>query len=237
MKKRIQIDSAILSFVIILTGILYLFPHFYTRCLFWDHTFNFLGLLLVFKGTFLRMAARGFKKTHSSQSKNLVSQGPYTLTRNPMYLGSFFIGAGFVLIVWPFWLLPVFALLFYARFNKQVVQEEKFLAEKFGDAYQQYCRRVPRLFPQWKKILETDVRETFPWKTSWTTKEVRGLVGWPILAVILEALQQKIVFARVDFRGIIIIFMFSTLVFFIGLILRYTLFPTITGHAKNSKKI
>lgn len=237
MKKRVQIDSAILSFAIILTGLLYLFPHLYARSLFWDNIFDFFGLLLVLKGTFLRMAARGFKKEHSSQSKSLVSQGPYSLTRNPMYLGSFLIGAGFVLIVWPFWLLPVFAFLFYARFNKQMLIEEKFLEENFGVAYKQYCRQVPRLFPRWKKILEMDVRQTLPWKTSWITKEKRGLLWWPILAICLETFQEKIVFGTADIKGIIFVFALSVIVFFIGLILRYTFFPRIVQHAKSSKKI
>jgi len=34
-----------------------------------------------------------------------------------MYLGSFLMGAGFILIVWPWWTLPIFAALFFALTN------------------------------------------------------------------------------------------------------------------------
>ena len=107
MKSRIKIDSAILSFIIILTGLLYWFPYLYPVGPGADNILDFIGLLVVLKGTFLRMAARGYKKSNSKQGKGLVMGGPYQFVRNPMYLGSFMMGAGFILIVWPWWSLPI----------------------------------------------------------------------------------------------------------------------------------
>ncbi|MDP8267048.1 MAG: isoprenylcysteine carboxylmethyltransferase family protein [Candidatus Aceula meridiana] len=237
MKKRIQIDSSILSFAIILTGILYLFPSLYPRSPFWDNICDFIGLMLVLKGTFLRMAARGFKKIHSKKSKDLVTEGPYTLTRNPMYLGSFLMGAGFVLIVWPFWFLPVFAYLFYLRFNKEIVKEEGYLTEIFGDRYKQYCRKVPRLFPKLKKLINVDVREALPLEACWNTKEKRGLFWWPVLAVLLEVFQENIIFGGTDVKRVISLFVFAMAVFAIGGVIRYTLFPKLKFNVKKSKTL
>ena len=237
MKRRIQIDSSILSFAIILTGLLYLFPGLYPRCPIWDNICDFIGMMLVLKGTFLRMAARGFKKIHSQKSKDLVTDGPYTLTRNPMYLGSFLMGAGFVLIVWPFWFLPVFAYLFYLRFNKEIAKEEGYLTEIFGDQYKQYCRKVPRLFPKWKKALSVDVRVAFPREAFWNTKEKRGLFWWPVLAVLLEILQENIVFGGTDVKRVVSIFVFTMVFFALGIVARYTLFPKLKFNAKKSKTL
>ena len=130
-------------------------------------------------------------------------------------------GCGFVLIVWPVWFLPIFAILFYIRFNKQIVKEEGFLLKNFGDSYAKYCKRVPRLFPDMRKAWEINVEKTFPWDTCWNTKEKRGLLWWPVLAVFLESLQKKIVFGVVDLKGTLVVFVVAMIVFFLGLLVRY----------------
>src|SRR3989344_8541806 len=154
MKKRVQADSAILCFLIILTGFLYLYPQFYSRDLFNDDILDFIGVLVILKGTYVRMAARGHKKSFSKSGHGLVTSGLYQLVRNPMYLGSFLLGSGFILIVWPWWGLLIFAALFYARFNKQIAKEEKLLTGHFGKEYEQYAKKVPRLFPGLRNCLK-----------------------------------------------------------------------------------
>jgi len=198
MKTRIKIDSAILSFIIILTGFLYQFSRLYTTGPLADDILDFLGVVVVLKGTFIRMAARGYKKAYSKSGQGLVITGPYTLVRNPMYLGSFLMGAGFVLIVWPWWSLPVFAWLFYLRFNKQIIAEEQYLGGLFGKDYTDYMKKVPRLFPKIKDVLKMKVKEVFPFEYVWSTKERWGLFAWPLLAVLLEGFQEKIVFGETD---------------------------------------
>jgi len=146
MKKRIKIDSSILSFVIILTGILYQFRNLYTEDLLIDDALDFVGLFMILSGTFLRMMARGFKKEHSQQGHGLVMDGPYALTRNPMYLGSFLMGVGFTLIVWPWWSVGLFAILFYIRFNKQMIKEEQYLTKTFKENYESYAKKIQRIF-------------------------------------------------------------------------------------------
>lgn len=197
MKKRIKIDSMILSSIIVLTGLIYGFPQFYATSAGLDNLLDFLGTILILKGTYLRMAARGHKKAHSRQGTGLVTSGLYQYTRNPMYLGSFLIGAGFVLTLWPWWGLPIFAGLFYLRFRKQIVKEERHLQKLFGNQYETYCRRVPRIFPSGKGLWDLDVPKVFPWSEVWSTKERWGLLTWPLLAMLLETFQQMVVFKAV----------------------------------------
>lgn len=221
MKKRVKIDSSILSFVIILTGFLYQFPHLYSTSSLWDNVLDFFGLMSILKGTYFRMAARGHKKRHSQEGKGLVQTGFYAYTRNPMYLGSFQIGAGFVLIVWPWWTLPLFAGLFYLRFKWQIIKEEEYLEKNFPEDFKEYCRKVPQLLPRFKSLIKINVKKAFDWEETWSTKEKRGLIAWPLLAVILETMQEKIVFNTFDIRQTAFIFLAAAIVFTIALGWRY----------------
>ena len=79
-----------------------------------------------------------------SPATMLVAQGPFRFTRNPMYLGmvglvtgiAFGVGSAMPLLVPP---------LFFALLDRRFVRnEERFLRERFGSAYDDYCRRVRR---------------------------------------------------------------------------------------------
>ena len=144
------------------------------------------------------MAARGYKKAHSLSGRGLVTGGPYSLMRNPMYFGSLLLGSGFILMVWPFWSLPIFVIAFHFRFRQQIMKEEKYLSETFGKEYEEYAARVPRLFPHFKDIITLKVRATFPKEYLWVTKEKFGLLGWPVLAVILDLFSEKVLFGEFD---------------------------------------
>lgn len=82
--------------------------------------------------------------------KELVAVGLYRFVRNPMYV------AGIIgLIGWIFWSpslpLIVALLLFFAAAHLFVTfYEEPTLRKKFGAAYEDYCRRVPRWIPRLK---------------------------------------------------------------------------------------
>ena len=221
MKKRIQIDVTILSFIIILTIFIYQFPKAYSTNIILDSLLNFVGMVILLKGVYLRMAARGFKKAHSQSGLGLVVSGPYSLVRNPMYLGSFLMGAGFILIVWPWWTLPVFTALFYFRFKSQILKEEVHLKELFGYEYEEYTKKVPRLFPRLKNLLFAKTKEVFPLEYVWTTKEKWGLIGWPVLAVFLEGLQERVVFGFVAWWNIILVFIFAVIIFALAKWLEY----------------
>ena len=180
MKKRIQVDSSILSLIIIGTGFLFLCKNIYPKNLLWDNILDVLGFCCILDGTLIRMAARGHKKATSQKSKNLVDTGPYSLVRNPMYLGSFLMGCGFALMVWPWWSLPLFAWLFYERFKHQVVKEEQYLGKQFGEAYQKYCAEVPRAIPSSEGMMRMRMKSVINLKEAFSTNEKRGLWAWPI---------------------------------------------------------
>lgn len=76
----------------------------------------------------------------------LVTDGVFGYTRNPLYVGVSVALCGLALILDLDWILllivPSFLLLHFAV----VRREERYLEQKFGDAYRHYKARVPRYF-------------------------------------------------------------------------------------------
>jgi protein-S-isoprenylcysteine O-methyltransferase Ste14 len=77
-------------------------------------------------------------------AKTLVTTGPFRFTRNPLYLARTLLYVGLALLMdtpWPLLtLVPVVLLIHYGV----VLREERYLAAKFGPAYEDYQIRVRR---------------------------------------------------------------------------------------------
>ena len=80
--------------------------------------------------------------------KELVAVGFYRYVRNPMYVGILAMNIGHFL--WfGYWNLLLYAILVFLAFHTFVIfYEEPTLKRKFGVAYEEYCRRVPRWIPR-----------------------------------------------------------------------------------------
>jgi protein-S-isoprenylcysteine O-methyltransferase Ste14 len=101
------------------------------------------SLALVVPGLWLRGYAAGYVK----KNRELTITGPYAHTRNPLYLGSMLVAAGFAvaLLSWPVAL--ALALGFGVIYVPVIASEERFLRATFP-GFDEYCRRVPRLIPR-----------------------------------------------------------------------------------------
>ncbi len=101
------------------------------------------SLALVLPGLWLRGYAAGYVK----KNRELTKTGPYAHTRNPLYLGSILIAAGFALALlsWPIAL--VLGIGFSIIYIPVIASEERFLRSTFPD-FDAYCARVPRMIPR-----------------------------------------------------------------------------------------
>ena len=77
------------------------------------------------------------------QAGIVVDRGLYAITRHPQYLGYMFLACGFTLLS-QHWVAVLLAVVGATCFYLQAVREERHCLAEFGDAYTQYCRRVPR---------------------------------------------------------------------------------------------
>jgi protein-S-isoprenylcysteine O-methyltransferase Ste14 len=81
------------------------------------------------------------------EGHELATKGPYALVRHPIYTGmlGMLLATGIALSHWA--ALPVAILLYLAGTTVRVRSEEALLREAFGNAFEEYARRVPALVP------------------------------------------------------------------------------------------
>lgn len=83
--------------------------------------------------------------------EQFVTDGPYSVTRNPLYFFSIVGAAGCGAQLGSIVAGLVFGALAWVVFYVVVLQEEKLLAERYGAAYQAYMASVPRFLPDPRK--------------------------------------------------------------------------------------
>lgn len=104
------------------------------------------GVLLIFLGIVGRLWSSLY--IGGRKSALVVDGGPYSITRNPLYLFSSVAAAGVGAQMGSVVATIGFAALCAVAFHIVILREERFLAEALGDTYQAYLRRVPRFFPR-----------------------------------------------------------------------------------------
>ena len=89
------------------------------------------------------MAWLGLPRSFGGKRRGLEMTGPYRLTRNPQLMGGVLIVVGYG-VLWPSWYALGWLVLFAAMMHMMVLTEEEYLHYLHGEAYGQYCKRVPR---------------------------------------------------------------------------------------------
>lgn len=137
------------------------------------------------------MVGRIWCLTYSSgyKSSELVTQGPYSVSRNPLYFFSFvgLIGIGLATetITLTLFLIAFFALVYPAV----IAGEEEFLRGKFGEPYAEYCRRTPRFFPNRSLFVEPESYTVQPRTLRRSLGGVIWFIGLPVVIQILVSLR------------------------------------------------
>ncbi len=81
------------------------------------------------------------------KSAEVVATGPYSVTRNPLYLFSAIAAAGAGAQMGSAVATVGFALLCAAAFHIVIIREEEYLRSRLGQPFVDYCARVPRFLP------------------------------------------------------------------------------------------
>src|SRR5258708_35135684 len=92
-------------------------------------------------GLFIRAAASG----HIRKNAQLTTTGPYAYVRNPLYLGSILIAAGFIVAARNWW-IGLAALAMLAFIYIPVVRAEEISLRSVFPEFENYCATVYRFF-------------------------------------------------------------------------------------------
>lgn len=139
-----------------------------------------LGATVVVPGLLVRALASG----HVQKNERLATSGPYAHTRNPLYLGSLILAAGFAVAALSWWIAAGMAALFFAVYLPVIRGEEAYLREHFPE-FEEYCRQVPRLIPRFTAFRASD--SGFSWALYWKHREYNAWVGSAVLLLALAA--------------------------------------------------
>lgn len=135
-----------LAFILIMWGAHTVFPFFQVL----PESARIFGILFVMDGLMSVLWARHVLKRQStaihswSEPTALLTQGPYRVTRNPIYLGMTTMLIGVALVLRSVLVLPL--PFFFAQIiqEKYIRFEEAALESRFGEAYRQYKDSVRR---------------------------------------------------------------------------------------------
>jgi protein-S-isoprenylcysteine O-methyltransferase Ste14 len=94
----------------------------------------------------------------------LITIGPYSISRNPLYFFSFVGAVGLGLATETFTFGVLFALWFALFYPAVIRGEEQRLREVHGARFADYARRVPRFFPRLSLLVEPDTYTVQPIK-------------------------------------------------------------------------
>lgn len=117
----------------------------------------------------------------------LVTQGPYSVTRNPLYLFSLAGAGGLGLSSGSLALGVLFAAAYFMALSGAVQGEERRLSRAFGEAYALYLRRVPRWLPDFALWRDAEAVSVDPALIRRRLAEAAGLL---LAMPLIEALEH-----------------------------------------------
>lgn len=130
------------------------------------------------------------RNTQKQVADSLNTTGIYSLVRNPLYLGNFFMGLGIALFACFWWLALIYALIFWLYHERIIYAEEAFLRKKFGDTYLAWTDKTPVFIPKFSGYIKSEL--PFSVKTA-ISREANSFFAVVVLMTILESVSNAIV--------------------------------------------
>lgn len=123
-------------------------------------TGTLLGQVLALVGvvlTVIGIVGRGYCAVYIAGRKltGLVTEGPYSLCRNPLYLFSLIGGIGIGLGGQNLFVLGLMLLAFALYYPGVMLREQRLLADAHGEAFETYRRSTPFFFPRFTGYVES----------------------------------------------------------------------------------
>ncbi len=129
----------------------------------------------------LGLLIRGIASGYLQKDESLTTTGIYAYTRNPLYLGSAFLAAGF-LVAGRSWIAAIIVAAYFIVFYYAAIRnEEAYLREEFGAAaFDAYVARAPIFFPWFSRAAQSGDAgpgSSFSWPQYRRNREYQALLG------------------------------------------------------------
>jgi len=146
-----------------------------------------LTLIIGFAIALLGLLIRAWASLHIRKNSVLAVTGPYSFTRNPLYLGSFILGLGVCVAAGRWWLALIFALAFLSIYLPVMRVEEGEVTKIFGNEFKQYAENVPLFFPRLTPYKHNKEKGSFDFGLYLRYREYQAAIGTIVLWFLLIA--------------------------------------------------
>ena len=113
-----------------------------------------VSIVLIFIGVSGRLWSTLFISGY--KTTNLITVGPYSISRNPLYFFSFIAIIGIAVETEMITIVLLVLICFAIFYPVVILKEEKLLLQLHGKDFEEYCKRVPRFIPNFKLYTEPD---------------------------------------------------------------------------------
>ncbi len=145
------------------------------------------GFFLMMAGMFFRAWSSGY----INKDKELATEGPYSLTRNPLYFGSLILGSGIAVASNNAITYLIFVVYYFTFFTFLIAIERKRQRKRFGQQYEAWAKEANLFFPKIKRIEKSNFNVAFYMKN----KEYRVLFfSLFVIVVLIVKFLKKIGF-------------------------------------------
>lgn len=188
-----------------------------------DLSLDILGILVSLCGQLLRIIVVGYAyiirggKGRKVYAEDLVTGGLFATSRNPLYLGNLLIYFGLFLMWNSPWMYAIGVPFFVFVYASIVGAEEAFLSRKFGGAYDEYMRDVPRWIPNLRRLGSALAGMAFNWRRV-MLKEYGTTAAWLLTAgllVVAETVYFSAASAEPVRIGWVVGFMLAVIAFWV----------------------
>jgi len=111
------------------------------------------GIIVIYAYGYLYLKGHGSPGPHMGQTRQLVQTGIFSLVRHPSVIGKLLGIVGLAVIMRsPSFLLVIVPLLMVYSYATTRLIQERLCRQHLGEAYDDYCRRVPMYLPRWSQV-------------------------------------------------------------------------------------
>ncbi len=123
-----------------------------------------LALIVGILGQVIRALVAGYvpqgtsgRNTHAQVTQTLNTTGMYSICRNPLYLGNFFMWLSPVLLLGNWLFVVCFVLGFWLYYERIIYAEESFLTQKFQQTYLDWASSTPAFIPKFSSYTKSSL--------------------------------------------------------------------------------